>query len=184
MNPPAETAVGRGDDPLPADQVREAKNALGDELGVLDDIGGVADHAGQNHPAVRQFDVLPELPFVFVADIAGLERIGMRIHRQHDIDDVAHRDVGDVGSVPAAPAQMEADAVLRQAADRVVERLDPDHRELLVLFDRRLRIDHVPVLGDCRIIELEDEAGVEDRLVLLAHRIGAGVEELLLGLVI
>src|SRR5207248_7934399 len=81
-------------------------------------------------------------------------------------------------------AQMEADAVLRQAADRVVERLDPDHRELLVLLDRRLRIDHVPVLGDRRIVELQGEAGIEDRLVLLAHRIGAGVKELLLGLVV
>src|SRR5207248_11319132 len=94
VNPAAETAVGRGDDPLPADQVREAKDALGDELGVLDDIGSVADHTGQDHLFVRQFDVLPHLPFVLVADISGLERVGVRVDRQHDIDDVAHRDVG------------------------------------------------------------------------------------------
>ena len=127
---------------------------------MLDDIRGVADDTGQDQLVVRQFDVLPDLPFVLVADIAGLERIGLDVDRQHDIDDVAHRDVGDVRTVPAAPAQMETDPLLRQAVDRVVERFDPDHRELLVLFDGRLGIDHVPVLGDSRIIELKDEAGV------------------------
>ena len=139
---------------------------------------------GQDQLVVGQLDVLPDLPLVLVADIAGLERIGAGIDGQHDIDDVAHRDVGRVRPVPAAPAQMEADAVLRQAAERVVERLDPDHRELLVLLDRRLGIDHVPVRGDGRIVELQDQPGIEDRLVLLAHRLGAGEQELLVGLVV
>ena len=49
---------------------------------------------------------------------------------------------------------------------------------------RRLGVDHVPILGDRGIVELEDEPGIDDRLVLLAHRIGAGEDELLLGLVI
>jgi hypothetical protein len=45
---------------------------------------------------------------------------------QHDLDDVAHRDVGNVRPVPASPAQVEADAILREPADGVVERLDAD----------------------------------------------------------
>jgi len=56
----------------------------------------------------------------------------------------------------------------------VIERLHPDHGELSVLVDGGLGIDHVPVLGDGRIVELEHEARVEDGLVLLSHRLRAG----------
>ena len=68
---------------------------------------------------------------------------------------------------------MKADAVLRQAPDGVVERFDPHHREFLVILDRRLGIDHVPVLGDRGIVELQDQPGIDDGLVFFAHRLGA-----------
>ena len=184
MNAPAEPAVGRSDDPLPADEVGEAQDALGDQLRMLDHVGGVADDARQHQLVVGQLHLLPDLPLVLVADIAGLERVGVGVDRQHDLDDVPHRDVGRVRAVPASPAQVEPDAVLRQAPDRVVERLDPDHRELPVVLHRRLGIDHVPVLGDRRIVELQDKPRLDDRLVFLAHRIGAGVQQFLLGLVV
>jgi len=100
------------------------------------------------------------------------------------IDDVAHRDVGRMRAVPAAPAEMKTDSVLGQAAQRVVERLDPDHREFLVGRDARLGVHHVPIVGDCRIVELQDKAGIKDRLVFLAQRLGPGVEELLVAPVI
>ena len=79
---------------------------------------------------------------------------------------------------------MEADAVLRQAAQRVVQRLDRGIGELAVLLDGRLGIDLVEVLGDRRIVDLQHEAGIDDRLVLLAHRVGAGEDELLVALVV
>jgi hypothetical protein len=94
MHSAAETAIGGGDDPLPADEVGEANNPLGDEFGVLDDVGGVADDPWQDQLVVGQFDILPDFPLVLVAHIAGLERIGTGVDGQHDIDDVAHRDVG------------------------------------------------------------------------------------------
>ena len=76
MNATAEAAIGRCQHPLPSDDVGEAHDALGDELGVFDDIGGVADDTWQEQLGVGQPDLLPDLPFVLVADIAGLERIG------------------------------------------------------------------------------------------------------------
>ena len=94
VNASAETAVGGGDNPLLADKVDKAKDALADGLGVLDHIGGVADDPRQDQLAVGKLNVLPDLPLVLVADIAGLERIGTGVDGQHDIDDVAHRDVG------------------------------------------------------------------------------------------
>ena len=68
--------------------------------------------------------------------------------------------------------------------DRVVQRLDPNRREFPIVRDCRLGIDLVPALGDARVVELQDEAGIDDRLVLLAHRLGASVEKFLVGLVI
>ena len=41
-----------------------------------------------------------------------------------------------------------------------------------------------PSLGEARIVELQHEPGIEDRLIFLAHRVGTGIEEFLVGLVI
>ena len=79
---------------------------------------------------------------------------------------------------------MIADALLRQTAQRVIERLDPDHREFLVVVDIGLGVDHVPAGRGRRIVELEDKPGIEDGLVFLAHRLGPGVKELLVAVVI
>src|SRR5205814_9570567 len=121
----AEAAIGRGDDALTYDQISKAHDALGDKLRMLDNIRRMADHARQDQLVIGKFDLLPYLPFMFVADIARLEGVGLYIHRQQHLDDVAHRDVRHMLDVPAAPAQVEADAVLRQPADRVIERVDP-----------------------------------------------------------
>src|ERR1700730_17337058 len=44
-----ETAIRTGDDVLAADKRCEANDSLGNELRMLDDVGGVADHAGDQH---------------------------------------------------------------------------------------------------------------------------------------
>ena len=66
----------------------------------------------------------------------------------------------------------------------MVERLHASHGELPVVGDLGLGVHHVPVLGDRGIVELQDEPGVDDGLVFLAHRVGAREQELLVGLVI
>ena len=66
-----------------------------------------------------------------------------------------------------------------QAADRVVERLDTLPGEPPVVLDAGRRVDLVPVLGDRRVVELQHQARVDDRGVLLAHRVRAGVHHLL-----
>ena len=184
MHAPPEAAVRARDDALPPHQFREALDAVGHQLGVLDHVGGMADHARDEKLALRQLHVLPHSPFVLVADIAGLERIGLTVDGQHHLDDVPHGNIRDVRTMPAAPAQVETDPVPRQSPQRVIERLHADHRELPVRARRGRRVDHVPVLGDGGIVELEDESRVDDGLVLLPHGVGAGVDELLLGLVV
>jgi hypothetical protein len=83
---------------------------------MLDNVGGVADDAGNEQLAVRQFDVLPDAPFVLVADVAGFDRVRSGVDAEHQVDDVLQRDVGGVRAVPAAPADVEANTVGSQSA--------------------------------------------------------------------
>src|SRR5204863_201171 len=84
---------GPGRDPRAAEDVAEAQDPVAHQLGVSDDVGGVVDDSRQRDPVVGKLDVLPDPPLVLVADIAGLERIGPGVDREHDIDDVAEGDV-------------------------------------------------------------------------------------------
>ena len=92
-------------------------DALGDQFGMLDHIGGVADDAGNEHLALRQLDVFPHLPFMLVARIGAFDDIGADFHAEDEIDDVLQRHVGGVRARPAAPADVIADAVRRHAGD-------------------------------------------------------------------
>ena len=74
MDAAAEAAIGAGDDVLAPHQLGEAQDAVGDELGMLDHVGGVADDAGDQDLAGRQLHLAPHFPFVLVAHVAGLDR--------------------------------------------------------------------------------------------------------------
>src|SRR5215467_8933497 len=89
MNAAAETAVGRGNNPFATNQISKTDNALRNQLRMFHHVGGVAHDAGQDQLAIRQLDVLPDGPLVLVANVAGLERIGVAINREHNVDDVA-----------------------------------------------------------------------------------------------
>src|SRR5699024_8472711 len=105
----AQAAVGRGHDVVGSDQLREALDAIGHELRVLDDVRGMGDDAGDDVFALGQLLLLPYPPFVFVADVGGFEGDAGGIDRQDLIDDLGEREVGHVRSVPGAPAGVDAD---------------------------------------------------------------------------
>src|SRR5271170_6723003 len=109
MNPAAETAIGAGDDVLAPGDSGEIEDAVGDDLGMLDDVGGVADNARDQDLAVGQFDIPPYLPLVLVTDIAGFDRERPRPDLQQYVDDMLQRQVGGMWPVPAAPADVIAD---------------------------------------------------------------------------
>jgi len=77
-----------------------------------------------------------------------------------------------VRPVSAAPADMIAGALLREASERVIEHLDAHHRPLAVVL-RRLRRHH-DLVGkrEVGIVDLQDQTGIDDRLVFLMQRIG------------
>src|SRR5579863_7404719 len=84
------------------------------------------DDAGNERRAGRQFYLLKDAPFMLVARVRGLDRIAPGIDPENQVDDVLQWDVVVVRTVKAAPADMEAHLLLRDAAQRMVQRIDPD----------------------------------------------------------
>jgi hypothetical protein len=79
--------------------------------------------------------------------------VGVGSHAQNQVDDVAQRDVVAVRAEIAAPAHVEADAIGRDAAQGVVERVDAERGERVVLGNGHLRID-LPRVGQIGIVDL------------------------------
>src|SRR6516164_9946145 len=61
-----EAAIRSGEHVLASEEPGVADDALGNELGMLHHVGGVADDARDEHLARRQLHILPYLPFVLV----------------------------------------------------------------------------------------------------------------------
>ena len=81
MNPAAKATIGAGDDVLAPDHPGEVEDAVGDDLRVLDDVGGVADDPRDQDFSVGQLDVSPDFPLVLVTDIAARLRRARRLVR-------------------------------------------------------------------------------------------------------
>ncbi len=105
-DPRADPAIGAGEHVFAADQPGIAHQPLGDEIGMLDEIGAMADDAGDQGGARRQFRLLEDAPLMLVAGIGGLDGEAARLHAKDQVDDVTERDVVVVRAVVAAPADM------------------------------------------------------------------------------
>jgi hypothetical protein len=102
-------AVGAGHDPLPADEPRVGHEALGHRFRVLDHGRGVGDDAGNEHPALRQRDILPHAPLVGEAGRGRLDRDGLGLDAQHEIHHVPQGEIVEVRPLPASPTEVRAD---------------------------------------------------------------------------
>src|SRR5215472_5417045 len=129
----SQAAIGAGNDIHTANESCEADDAVGDELRMLDDIGRVADDTRDENFSVRQRRRLPELPLVLVARVGSLDRVGTRLHFQHEIENVLEWQIVRMRAVPAAPADVITDPILGQPLERVIERVNSHFCELPVL---------------------------------------------------
>jgi hypothetical protein len=87
VDPAAEAAIRGGNDVFAADDRRVAQDAVGDELRMLDKVGGMADDTWHQHVARRQLRLLPHAPLMLVPHVARLEGIGLRLHLEDQVDD-------------------------------------------------------------------------------------------------
>src|SRR5579862_3325993 len=182
-DPGAEPAIGAGQHVLAADETGIAHQPLGHQIGVLDEVGAVADNAGNEDRAVGQLDLLEDAPFVLVARVGGLDRIAAGVDAEDQVDDVAQRNVVMVRPVKAAPADMQPHLVARDAAQRMVERVDPQRRIFAIVRERDFR-QASPAVGQVGIVDLQFEPGVDNRAVFLVHRVGDREHELFVAFVI
>src|SRR6185312_11900037 len=124
-NPGADTAIGPGQHVLPPDQLGIAHQPLGDEIGMLDEVRVMADDAWDEGRALGQLHRLEHPPFMLVAGVGGFDREALCLHAQNDVGDIFQGDIVVMRPVEAAPADMEAYFLGRNAAERMIERLDP-----------------------------------------------------------
>ena len=126
----SEAAVGAGHHVLTANDPGITHQAFGDDFRVLDDVGGMADDAGDDHFALRKFHIFPNTPLVLVARVGGLDRVGVGLHLENDIDDVTERNVELMRPMIAAPAGMKANFLWRNVSQAMIEGLDAQFRVL------------------------------------------------------
>jgi hypothetical protein len=112
MNPAAKPAVSPRDDVLATDYARILDEAISDDFRMFQHIGRVAyDPGDQNLPLWQLGYVAPNLPFVFVAHIAGLQRIRLRVHFNQQINDVLEGNIALVRAMPAPPTNVKPNAI-------------------------------------------------------------------------
>src|SRR4030088_1187648 len=66
-----EAAIRARNHVLAPDQASQSNDAFGNQFGMLDDVGCMAYHAGDQHRILGQLEVLPQPPFVFVRGLAS-----------------------------------------------------------------------------------------------------------------
>ena len=71
---------------------------------------------GMNDLPGGQLGLLPQLPFVIVPRVGGLDGKTLRLHLEHDVDDLFQGNVVLVRTLGAAPADVQANLALGDAA--------------------------------------------------------------------
>jgi hypothetical protein len=132
-------------------------------------VGGGVDDAGKEEHAFRQ-PVPGEHPmFVLVARVAQGQRERPHLRAEHDGEHRLQGDVVDMGAVVVAPAEMEPDAVGRDAGGGPVDGLHVERDRLQETVEGVVLEEAHALHGQVGAVELENEAARVDELVLLPH---------------
>src|SRR5579862_3083719 len=92
--PLSEAAIRTGNEIFAPDQPRQPHDALGHQFRMLDNVGGMADHAGDENAVRRQLGGFPYPPFMLVTGVSALNDISADFHAQNEVDDIFERHVG------------------------------------------------------------------------------------------
>src|SRR6266550_3292230 len=173
-------AVGAGDHVLASNYIGKPDDAFGNEFRMLDHIGAVAYHAGSQNLPLGKFDVFPDPPLVLVAGIRRLDQIRARPHPQNQIDDLLERDIRGVRSGPTTPANVVANPVLRNPLQSMVQYVDVAAQPSIVVFETSRRHHPIVGYGGARVVHLQQNAGVDNRLVFSSQCLRQSYQEVLI----
>jgi len=95
----SDAAVGPGHDILTAHDLGVAHQAISDGLRMFDEVAVMSHDSRNQYLSVRQLDVFPDAPFMFMAGIRRFDGIGASADFENDIHDVFERDIVFVRSV-------------------------------------------------------------------------------------
>ena len=138
---------------------------------MLDEVGRGVEHTGDDHLVVRQAHLAEHHPLVLVTRVGAFEGERLRARLEDDAEDLAERDVTVVRALVVAPAEMQAHAVGRDVAQRVIQRLHVRRGDLHELRVADVRKREVPAHRQVRTVDLEHDARAVDRVVLLLHHV-------------
>ena len=119
---------------------------------------------------------------MLVARICGLEAVGAGVDLEHIFDDVGERRFVEARAFVDAVAGVEAHLLGRNAGKRRVGRLDIDFGAAPHL--RAIETGLEENIRQERIVDLHQDAGIDDGAVFLGEFGGERVEILLVGLVV
>src|SRR6266705_1805928 len=91
-----------------------------------------------------------------------LHRVGLGLDPEQEIHDVAQAEVMDVRPLPATPTEVVAHALLWDAGQGVIERVDVPGLYASVLLQRGSWKPHVPRFAQPWIVDLKDESGLDN----------------------
>ena len=112
---------------------------------------------------------------------AASNEIARRPRLEHDVDDVGERHVAVVRALVVAPAEVHAQLLGRDVRAAAWFSASTCSCALLAEARRDRQVGELDVAAHRQVgaVELQHEAGLGDRLVLVLHRVGDGVQVLL-----
>ena len=113
--------------------------------------------------------------------VGRLDRIRSCLHLEQQIDHMFQGQIVCVGAMPTSPTNVVTHAVLGNIFQCVIQSLHPHCRKLAVFFDTRRRHDHVIGVRQSRIVDLKNEATVDDRLIFMLYRVCKSKKILFIG---
>src|SRR6266566_3159849 len=114
-------AVGSGDDIFSPNYRSIAFQALSDQFRVLDKIGGGIEHTWNDDLALRQPDLLKDLPLMLMARIGPFKGDCNGTCLQHLTDDLLEWHIAVMRTFVVPPTEMEPQTTRRDISDRMVE---------------------------------------------------------------
>jgi hypothetical protein len=100
----------------------------------------------------------------------SIEQQGLRLGLQHHRQDGRQGDVLVVRALVVAPAHVHAHAIGRYGHQRMVQRLHVQLDPAQVGVFLQILVHHVPAQAEIGRVQLQDEARIDDGVVLVAQR--------------
>ena len=132
---------------------------------MLDEVRLRIDNAGNDQLIVAQRHGLEQAVLVRVARVCERQKKSPDIGFEYDRKNVAQGHVAVMRALVVSPADMQPHPIARNGPQCLVDRADDEFDEADEVAERAVAVGRVPLKGEVRAIELQQEAMADDCLV-------------------